>query len=100
MSEHLQFQLEMYCQGSIYMTVQWVLGEMKASPENLAHALAQSVPEELAKSISGAGDVVKFVFVGVIRMESRKLLCGRADAGKQDIPSRCRPALPQPVDRL
>ena len=49
MSEHLQFQLEMYCQGSIYMTVQWVLGEMKASPENLAHALAQSVPEELAK---------------------------------------------------
>ena len=49
MSEHLQFQLEMYCQGSIYMTVQWVLGEMKESPENLAHALAQSMPEELAK---------------------------------------------------
>ena len=47
--EHLQFQLEMYCQGSIYMTVQWVLGEMKESPENLAHALAQSMPEELAK---------------------------------------------------
>ena len=43
---------------------------------------------------------MKFVFVGGIRLESRKLLCGRADAESRDIPSRCRPALPQPVDRL
>lgn len=49
MSEHMQFQLEMYCQGSIYMTVRWVLGDMKESPENLAHALALSMPEALAK---------------------------------------------------
>ena len=28
-SENLRFLLEMYCQGSIYMTVQWVLGERK-----------------------------------------------------------------------
>mgnify|MGYP007003602610 CR=1 FL=1 len=34
MSEHLQFQLEMYCQGSIYMTVQWVWRDER-SPENL-----------------------------------------------------------------
>ena len=27
-SPHLQFQLEMYCQGSIFMTVQWVLFEL------------------------------------------------------------------------
>ena len=47
--ENLHFQLEMYCQGSIYMTVRWVLGDMKESPENLAHALALSMPEALAK---------------------------------------------------
>ena len=46
-TEQLQFQLEMYCQGSIYMTVQWVLGYRKCSAEELAHALASAMPEEL-----------------------------------------------------
>lgn len=32
-SENLRFLLEMYCQGSIYMTVQWVLGERKKQVE-------------------------------------------------------------------
>ena len=47
LSRQLQFQLEMYCQGSIYMTVQWVLGYRKCSAEELAHALASAMPEEL-----------------------------------------------------
>lgn len=46
LSRQLQFQLEMYCQGSIYMTVQWVLGYRKCSAEELAHALASAMPEE------------------------------------------------------
>jgi hypothetical protein len=45
LSRQLQFQLEMYCQG--YMTVQWVLGYRKCSAEELAHALASAMPEEL-----------------------------------------------------
>ena len=31
----------------IYMTVQWVLGYRKCSAEELAHALASAMPEEL-----------------------------------------------------
>ena len=42
----------------------------------------------------------KFVFVGVIRLEDIQILGGESDAESRDIPSRCRPALPQPVDRL
>ena len=47
LSRQLQFQLEMYCLGPIYMTVQWVLGYRKCSAEELAHALASAMPEEL-----------------------------------------------------
>ena len=47
MSDKIRFQLEMYCQGSIYMTVQWVLGNHKATPETLARFLSESMPAEL-----------------------------------------------------
>ena len=47
-SPHLQFQLEMYCQGSIFMTVQWVLGYRKCTPEELARSLAGAMPAELS----------------------------------------------------
>ena len=47
MSDKIRFQLEMYCQGSIYMTVQWVLGNHKATPETLAKSLSESMPAEL-----------------------------------------------------
>ena len=47
MPENLKFQLEMYCQGSIYMTVQWVLENRKETPESLAKALTESMPKEL-----------------------------------------------------
>ena len=45
--EHLRFLLEMYCQGSIYMTVQWVLGKIKGSPEEMAESLVDAMPAEL-----------------------------------------------------
>lgn len=47
MSDHLRFLLEMYCQGSIYMTVQWVLGRIKESPERMAESLVDAMPAEL-----------------------------------------------------
>lgn len=46
--ETIRFLLEMYCQGSIYMTVQWVLGGMKATPEEMARLLADAMPEAVA----------------------------------------------------
>ena len=45
--ENLHFQLEMYCQGSVYMTTQWVLGDMKKRPEEMARNLVAAMPAEL-----------------------------------------------------
>ena len=39
----LHFLLEMYCQGSVYMTVKWVLGGMKDSPEQMAWTLVEAM---------------------------------------------------------
>ena len=47
MPEQIRFQLEMYCQGSIYMTVQWVLGYKKCTAEELARDLTDAMPAEL-----------------------------------------------------
>lgn len=47
--EQLAFLLEMYCQGSIYMTVQWVLGKRVATPEELAQSLVDAMPAQLAE---------------------------------------------------
>ena len=41
--------LEMYCQSSIYMTVQWVLKGMKESEEELADLMIDAMPGLLAK---------------------------------------------------
>ena len=49
MSPHLKFLLEMYCQGSIYMTVQWVLGKITADPEKMAEDLVDAMPAELSE---------------------------------------------------
>ena len=54
-SPHLQFQLEMYCQGSIFMTVQWVLGCRKCTPEELARSLAGAMPAELSNVFREVG---------------------------------------------
>lgn len=50
--EHLKFLLEMYCQGSIYMTVRWVLDNHKCPPETLAAELVAAMPKELAQVFS------------------------------------------------
>lgn len=42
-----QFLLEMYCRGSIAMTVKWVLGGMKESPSWLAGHLVDGLPSPL-----------------------------------------------------
>ena len=47
LDEELQFLLEMYCQGSVYMTVKWVLGGMKDSPEEMSAKLVDAMPGKL-----------------------------------------------------
>jgi len=42
--------LEMYCQASIYMTVQWVLKGMKESEEELADLMIDAMPPHLEKT--------------------------------------------------
>ncbi len=39
--------LEMYCQSSIYMTVQWLMKGMKESEEELADLMIDAMPEAL-----------------------------------------------------
>ncbi len=53
--ETIGFLLEMYCQGSIYMTVQWVLGGMKATPEEMAGLLVDAMPEAVARLFKELG---------------------------------------------
>ncbi len=47
--ENVHYLLEMYCQNSIYMTVQWVLGELKCTPEGLAKILVEGMPGKLVE---------------------------------------------------
>lgn len=42
--------LEMYCRASIYMTVNWVIGGMKDSPEWLAKLLVHALPSRLEET--------------------------------------------------
>ena len=48
LGEDLQFLLEMYCRGSIYMTVKWVLTGMKDSPAKMSKKLVEAMPPRLA----------------------------------------------------
>lgn len=43
------FLLEMYCKGSIEMTVKWATGYLEISKEKMVELLIKSVPEELKK---------------------------------------------------
>jgi len=45
----IQFLLEMYCRGSVYMTIEWVLGNMKHTPTELAALMVKAMPEDLKK---------------------------------------------------
>ena len=49
------FLLEMYCRGSIYMTVKWVTGEVTCTPEELAERLVDGMPGKLAEVFTGFG---------------------------------------------
>ena len=55
LSEDIQFQLEMYCRGSVYMTVKWVLSGMKQSPGEMAQSLTEAMPPKLAAVFLEAG---------------------------------------------
>ncbi len=46
------FLLEMYCRGSIYMTVEWAAGGMKLPPEKMADLLILALPPLLEKLLS------------------------------------------------
>ena len=52
LGEELQFLLEMYCQGSVYMTVKWILTGMKDTP---AVKLVEAMPPKLAKVMEELG---------------------------------------------
>ena len=47
-SEDIRFLLEMYCHGSISMTIEWVLSGMTNSPEDLARLMVEAMPAKLA----------------------------------------------------
>ena len=47
--------LEMYCNASIYMTVKWVLGGMKKSPEELARLMIAAMPERINRIFKAVG---------------------------------------------
>lgn len=48
----IRFLLEMYCHGSITMTVDWALSGMKMSPEEIADLLISALSERLKELIS------------------------------------------------
>ena len=55
LGEDLQFLLEMYCRGSVYMTVKWILTGMKDTPEAMAVKLVEAMPPKLAKVMEELG---------------------------------------------
>lgn len=55
MEEEIQFLLEMYCQGSVYMTVKWILGGMREEPEEMARKLVEAMPPKLCNVFGELG---------------------------------------------
>ena len=53
--EEIRFLLEMYCRGSVYMTVKWVLTGMKSTPEEIAKSLVDAMPEKLGREFRVLG---------------------------------------------
>lgn len=53
--DEIRFLLEMYCRGSVYMTVKWVLTGMKFSPEEMAGFLVEAMPQKLEKEFKRLG---------------------------------------------
>ena len=55
LGSELNFILEMYCRGSIYMTTRWVSGEISCTPEELAERLVDAMPAALADTFRQLG---------------------------------------------
>jgi hypothetical protein len=55
LSDEIQFLLEMYCRGSVYMTVKWVLSGMPQTPKEMAESLVEAMPPKLSAVFSEAG---------------------------------------------
>lgn len=51
-SDDIMFLLEMYCHGSITMTVQWAVHGMQQSPEVIADLLIDALPPRLEELLS------------------------------------------------
>ncbi|MDD2980079.1 MAG: TetR/AcrR family transcriptional regulator C-terminal domain-containing protein [Hespellia sp.] len=47
LDEEIRFLLEMYCRGSISMTSNWTIQEMKETPEEMAQLLVEALPVKL-----------------------------------------------------
>lgn len=47
----IEFLLEFYCHASISVTVDWVVGGMKRSPEDMAHLLICALPPKLEEAL-------------------------------------------------
>ena len=50
--EDIRFTLELYCRGSVAMTVKWVLGGMKEAPSEMSRRLVSALPENLKELFS------------------------------------------------
>ena len=55
LEEDIRFLLEMYCQGSVYMTVKWILGGMEEEPEQIARKLVEAMPAKLEEVFEEMG---------------------------------------------
>ena len=55
LSSELNFILEMYCRGSVYMTTRWVSGEIRCTPEEMAKRLVYAMPAVLAEVFRAQG---------------------------------------------
>ncbi len=52
LTSDILFSLELYCHGSISMTVAWCNSGMKESPEQVARMLVVAIPENLKKGFN------------------------------------------------
>ena len=48
-TEDERFALELYCRGSVAMTVKWVLGGMREAPREMSRRLVAALPEQLSE---------------------------------------------------
>ena len=55
LGSELNFILEMYCRGSVYMTTRWVSGEIEYTPEEMAKRLVEAMPAVLAEVFRAQG---------------------------------------------